>query len=249
MALNLAYSYSILDRFDEAERAWDRAIALAPDQARPYALKASLVLRHTGSARAAGAVLEEGLRRVTVHREELELLLARLALANGDAGRALKHLTANSAAAVRFHEELVPRAELLGQAYGAIGDAARSKMYYDSARVLVEQRLEQSPDDGALHSALGIALAGLGRWERAVVEGRRGVELLPVSRDALDGPYRIRDLARIYVMVGDQEAALEQLEALFALRVGNPLSAAVLRADRLWDPVRTHPRFRRLVEG
>jgi hypothetical protein len=75
------------------------------------------------------------------------------------------------------------------------------------------------------------------------------VELLPVSRDALDGPYRIRDLARIYVMSGDYEAALDQLEALFALPVWNPLSAPLLRADRFWAPISKHPRFRRLAEN
>lgn len=115
--------------------------------------------------------------------------------------------------------------------------------------MLVQQRLEKSPDAANLHSALGIALAGLGRPEEAVRQARRGVELLPVGRDALDGPVRLRDLARIYVMVGDQEAALDQLEALFALPASNPLSAPLLRADRFWDPLRQHPRFRRLADG
>ena len=63
-ALDLAYSYGILDRFAESERTWDRAIALAPDLARTYSLKAYFMLRRTGSAATAGAVLEEGLRRV-----------------------------------------------------------------------------------------------------------------------------------------------------------------------------------------
>ena len=121
--------------------------------------------------------------------------------------------------------------------------------YYDSAQMLVRQRLKESPNTANLHSSLGIALAGLGQKEQAVREGRRAVDLLPVRRDALDGPFRVRDLARIHLMVGDHEAALDGLEALFALPVGNPLSAPWLRLDPIWAPLRGHSRFRRLTEA
>ena len=130
-----------------------------------------------------------------------------------------------------------------------MGDAAAARTYYDSAEMLVRQRLRESPNTANLHSSLGIALAGLGQREQAIEEGRRGVELLPVSRDALDGPFRVRDLARIYLMVGEHKAALDQLEVLFALPRGNPLSAPVLRLDPVWAPLREHPRFRRLAEA
>jgi serine/threonine-protein kinase len=247
--LDLAYTYGLLDRFAESERAWDRVIALAPDQARPYSLKTYFVLRHTGSAAAASAVLEEGLGRVTGDRGELELGLARVALVGGDYRAALKRLMATQAPALNFHEEFVPRAQLIAEAHGAMGDAAVARTYYDSAQMLVRQRLRESPNTANLHSALGIALAGLGQREQAIQEGRRGVELLPVSRDALDGPFRVRDLARIYLMVGEDEAAQGQLESLFALPGGNPLSAPLLRLDPVWAPLREHPRFRRLTEG
>jgi TolB-like protein/Flp pilus assembly protein TadD len=247
--LDLAYTYGLLDRFAESERAWDRVIALAPDQARPYSLKTYFVLRHTGSAAAAGAVLEEGLRRVTGDRGELGLGLARVALVGGDYRAALKRSMATQTPALNFHEEFIPRAQLIAEAHGAMGDAAAARTYYDSAAMLVRQRLRESPNTANLHSSLGIALAGLGQREQAIEEGRRGVELLPVSRDALDGPFRVRDLARIYLMVGEHKAALDQLEVLFALPRGNPLSAPVLRLDPVWAPLREHPRFRRLAEA
>ena len=248
-ALEVAYSYAILDRIAESERAWDRAITLAPDHARTYSLKAFFVLRRTGSAAAAGAILEDGLRRVRANREELELGLGRVMLIAGDHRAALKRLSATQAPALNFHEEFVPRAELLAQAYAAMGDGAMARTYYDSARGLVQERLGESPNTATLHSALGIALAGLGQKEQAVREGRRAVDLLPISRDALDGPFRVRDLARIHLMVGDPEAALDGLEALFALPVGNPLSEPWLRLDPAWAPLGEHPRFRRLLEA
>jgi hypothetical protein len=157
-------------------------------------------------------------------------------------------LKATQAEALNFHDDFMPRAELLAHAHAVLGDAAAARTYYDSARMLVQQRLTKSPETATLHSSLGIALAGLGQTARAVQEGRRGVELLPVSRDALDGPFRIRDLARIYLMVGDHEAALEQLETLFALPGWKPLSGPLLQADPFWAPLSKNPRFRRLAE-
>jgi serine/threonine-protein kinase len=248
-AFELAYTLAVMGRGEEAERAWDRAIGLAPDQARLYTLRSQSVLRRTGSVAAAGAIVEEGLSRVTVGRGELELLQARLALVEGDGRTARARLEASQAPALNFHEEFVPKAEMLARAHALLGDAAAARSHYDSARALLERQLEESPETATLHSALGIALAGLGRKEQAVREGRRGVELLPVSRDALDGPCRIRDLARIYMMVGNQNAALDQLEALFAAPGWNPLSAPLLRTDHLWDPLRENPRFRRLTES
>ncbi len=84
-------------------------------------------------------------------------------------------------------------------------------------RALVESRIEEWPEDSRLHSALGIAYAGLGRKDDALREGKRAVELLPASKDAVLGTYRAIDLARIYTMVGEQDAAIDELERLLSI--------------------------------
>ena len=58
---------------------------------------------------------------------------------------------------------------------------------------------------------LGLIDAGLGRKEEALREGRRAVELLPVEKDARNGPAMIVCLARIAAWVGDNDLACEQL--------------------------------------
>ena len=94
---------------------------------------------------------------------------------------------------------------------------------------------------------LGIAYAGLGRNKDAVREGRLALELLPISRDAWRGIKRVKDLARIYVMVGEYDKAIDQLEVLL-LRPGW-MSIPLLRLDPAWDPLRDHPRFQKLLES
>jgi serine/threonine-protein kinase len=88
--------------------------------------------------------------------------------------------------------------------------------------------------------------AGLGRKEEAVREGKSGVELIPVSKNAVVGPFRVEDLAFIYVLVGEQDTALDQIEYL--LSIPSWLSVPLLRLDPRWDPLRDHPRFQTLLE-
>jgi hypothetical protein len=93
----------------------------------------------------------------------------------------------------------------------------------------------------------GLALAYLGRKAEAVREGERAVSLQPVTKDAYQGPYNQHQLARIYLLVGEPEKALDALEPL--LKIPYYLSPGWLRIDPTFDPLRTNPRFQRLAAG
>jgi serine/threonine-protein kinase len=92
---------------------------------------------------------------------------------------------------------------------------------------------------------LGIAYAGLGRKGEAIQEGQKAVELLPAATEAIRGYHRAWDLARIYTMVGEFDAAIDQLQRL--LSIPGVLTPAWLRSDPTWDPLRGHARFQKLV--
>jgi hypothetical protein len=73
------------------------------------------------------------------------------------------------------------------------------------------------------------------------------VALLPISRDAYIGPYLQHQLARIYLLVGEPEKALDHLEPL--LKIPYVLSPGWLKVDPNFAPLRGNPRFERLVNG
>jgi DNA-binding SARP family transcriptional activator/TolB-like protein/Tfp pilus assembly protein PilF len=125
------------------------------------------------------------------------------------------------------------------------GNPRAAAAYADSARLTLTAQSRASPDDAQRHALLGLALAFLGRKEEAIREGRRGVELLPIERDGLQGPYVQLQLVRIYLLVGEPDQALDQLEPL--LHIPFYLSPGWLHIDPAFDPVRTHPRFERLL--
>ena len=109
----------------------------------------------------------------------------------------------------------------------------------------IAEQLRATPDDGQRHVLRGLALAYLGRKAEAIAEGERGVALMPVSRDAFIGSYIQHQLVRIYLLVGEPEKALDQLEPL--LKIPYYLSPGWLKIDPTFDPLRGKPRFERLV--
>jgi tetratricopeptide (TPR) repeat protein len=134
---------------------------------------------------------------------------------------------------------------VLAQAYALRGDQQRARVYADSARLAFEAQLKDTPEDAQRHVQLGLALAYLGRKAEAVREGERGAALLPITKDAYAGAYVQHQLARIYLLVGEPEKALDALEPL--LEIPYFLSPGWLRIDPTFDPLRGNPRFDRLL--
>lgn len=128
--------------------------------------------------------------------------------------------------------------------YGRRGAAEQERAAYDSARIVLEPIVRELPDDAMMRSGLGITYAGLGRRDEAIREGRRAVELEPDER-LWNTPSYILNLARIYMMVGEYDLGVEQLETLPTDR--GIVTPAWLGADPLWAPLRDHPRFQALL--
>ena len=133
------------------------------------------------------------------------------------------------------------------QTYDLRGNRAQARVYADSARLAYEEQLRATPDDGQRHAFRGLALAYLGRKAEAIQEGQRAVALWPISRDANNGAYIQHQLVRIYLLVGEPEKALDQLEPL--LKIPYELSPAWLRIDPTFAPLKANPRFEQLVAG
>lgn len=135
----------------------------------------------------------------------------------------------------------------LVQAYALKGETANVRTYAEEARKAFEEQLRATPGDAQRHVLLGLALAYLGRKEEAIREGEHSLVLLPVTKDAIAGPYNQHQLARIYILVGEPEKALDQLEPL--LKIPYYLSPGWLKIDPNFDPLRKNPRFQKLVGG
>jgi adenylate cyclase len=68
-----------------------------------------------------------------------------------------------------------------------------------------------------------------------------------VAKNGFNGPYIQHQLARIYIILGEPEKALDQLEPL--LKIPYFLSPGWLKIDPTFDPLRKNPRFQKLMAG
>ncbi len=116
------------------------------------------------------------------------------------------------------------------------GDAAGAYTAFSVARAQQEEAVRTAPDDASKLCFLGLIDASLGRKEEALREGRRAIELLPSTKDALNGTE---------VRTGERDQAIQQLEILAKLPAG--VSYGEIRLDPFWDPLRGDPRFERIV--
>ncbi len=239
-----AQNYFYMRDYELAEAYFLRVIALAPDVPYYYRYAAWMYLAWDGSTERAHSLLQSSFVRF----DPLQLLVGSeaswiiLNVFGQDYAAALEDVDLE-AADIDPGFYYLAKAQISSQR----DQEDRARIYYDSARVVFEARIAEGPEHLAPHSQLGIAYAGLGRAEDAVRAGRLGVQLRPTSRDAIVGPDRVIDLARIYVMVGQYEAAIELLDRV--LSVPGPVSPALLRVDPFWDPLRSYPRFQMLLES
>jgi len=125
------------------------------------------------------------------------------------------------------------------------GEGARAKDAFAAARGEVEKTVKNQPDFAIALSFLGMVDAGLGQKEDALREGRRACELVPISKDALDGVTLAINLAQIYTWTGEKDLAMDEIEAVE--RVPNYLTYGLLKLHPYWDPLRGDPRFERIV--
>jgi serine/threonine-protein kinase len=127
-----------------------------------------------------------------------------------------------------------------------MGQPEAAKAHFDSAAALLESQVTERPGYNRLRSLLGKAYAGLGRKEDAIREGRQAVALCPLSEDAYTGAGVLEDYVEILVYVGEYDAALDEIEHLLTIPAG--ITVNKLRLHPVWDPLREHPRFKRLLD-
>jgi eukaryotic-like serine/threonine-protein kinase len=230
-----------LRRYDEAEEAFDRSLAVEPASAQTIEDKAMTYLARgdLDGARALLAEPPQGIdltNFVTFVSNFWDLYWA----LSPEQRNLVKRLRASA-----FDGDAGAWGIVLAGIYWTEGDARRAAAYADSSRIAIEQQLKASPEDAQRHVFLGLSLAYLGRKADAVREAQEGTRRVPPSADATSGTYFKHQLARVYVLVGEPDKALDVLEPL--LKMPYYLSPGWLRIDPNFDPIRKHPRFVRLV--
>ena len=256
----LGYTKSCLRQFDEAEQDADHAIWLSPKTADTHMMKVYILVKKGDMTAAKQAMLDMSRQIEVADAAENGLTQGLTGWYAGAYYRLFPETFTEAFNAFeagpieRYHgiQPAVVASNHLARAfiYEAIGNQPSAISRYDSARVYFERIIRSNPQSAYVpvyRMDLGLVYAGLDRCEEAIRMGEEAVRMIPISKDAIVGPSLIGNLAEIYFRCGKYELAIDQLETW--LSVPSDMSIGLLRADPLWDPLRTNPRFRRLVEG
>jgi len=116
---------------------------------------------------------------------------------------------------------------------------------YQSGIAIWTDTIRQRPQNGRAWTNLASSYYKAGRFDSAVACFQRAIELLPVSKDAINGAILVERLARIYAQVADTSRALDFLES--ATKLPNGLNYGALKLEQDWDRLRGDPRFEKIV--
>lgn len=241
----LCDTYAWLRKTTQANDCLDRILALDPARGDAFYGKAYYHLRLTGDVASARSMLQRA-ERLGLAGAPVAYRWVSAEMAARDYEAALRRLSASPGEAYSGQAWFLPKTLLEAQIRALQQDSRLSARAYRAARAVLEQKLRDDPEDPRYHSALGLALAGLGLKAEAIRAGQRATELLPVSTEAIRGPHLVENLAHIYAMVGEADLAIDRLEYLMS--IPGDLGYGALKFDPAWDPVRSHPRFQRLLE-
>ena len=253
---NLAETYACVGRYEEAERGFAEGLAVNPD-AHLFALAcAAIDLKTKGDT----GPLRAALGKIPKDFDPggaVTTVALRLSLMDGDYAEGARVLGASRAEkyndsgvggpAAIFDGYTLPRAWYEGLVARGRGEIDAAERAFAVAQRMVEADLAQWRDDAKTLALLGLLNAARGRKEEAIRAGRRAVEILPISKDAYDGPWLATKLAVIYAQVGEADRACELLAEL--MKASNGPTPGTLRVEPEWEPLRGDPRFQELINA
>jgi TolB-like protein len=246
-----AQSYMITRRFPEALRKFDQVLDVIPGDVDTLAQKAGIA-QAQGDLPQAAALLapldppadDTGALEIKIYQTILERRPAQMI-------SRLKEILTKPDPALGFNN-----GELrfwLGWAQSVGGDQAAAQESWRQARTELEPFLKEQPDNYLLIGDLALVNMGLGDKLAAFALSEQAMNVLPLDKDAVDGPAPIEVLARVTAQMGEPDRAIEALQKLLsipsegALASRVPLTPALLRLDPMFDPLRSDQRFQKLT--
>jgi tetratricopeptide (TPR) repeat protein len=245
----IALSYQQLGRYAEAIAALDRTLAIVPDNVETRANRALWCMCWKADTRPLRQTIDAILAQGSGAIDSAADTWFFCALAERDpaaAERALVALGDNQC----WGEGTIILSHSFGEGLLArmTKDEARARTAFEAARAQQEKIVQAQPDYGPALCVLGLIDAALGRKDLALEEGRRAIALTPLEKDVSSGSRVLQYFAITAAWAGDKELALQQLETgLRAPNASQMLSYGALKLHPFWDPLRSDPRFEKIV--
>jgi TolB-like protein/tetratricopeptide (TPR) repeat protein len=239
-----AWTFSMVRDYPSTLEMLERTAAIAPDDADVVENKA-YYFQWMGNLGAARPLIEQINRRTKTDLEIWQFVYERrfpeaIHILEEKLGKAASGEPGDRATIL----------ESLGSVHWLNGEMEAARQMFLEAKPIFEKLGGEQPKNYWLQVGLASVEAGLGNKEAARQAIARALEGAAASDDPVFAPGAEESVARIEAQLGDAEVAIARLERLLVLPYGAfPLTLSKLRIDPVWDPIRSHPRFKALMEG
>jgi serine/threonine protein kinase/Flp pilus assembly protein TadD len=235
-------------QFDAAQRAYDRLIELAPDQPMLRVQRANFGAMKSGDDTELGSALAAVPTSMSGDTGVLSWRL-RFALNRRDWQQAKELIEKMKGGEDdgMFGYQMIPLpigcysillARLQGEQPSVNPASAET-------REQLKQKVEKSPENALLLGDLSLVDALLNDKEAAISEAKHATEMLPIAKDAVDGPGMLVQLAVVYAWTNELDLAFETLGSL--TKIPNGPFYGDLKLNAYWAPLRKDPRFDKLL--
>src|SRR5919198_2850881 len=243
---HVSLTYQLLRRYKETAATLDRVLAIAPNDVPTRGRRAWIDLQFRADPKPLHTTIETVLAQDPNAAPVLVIQWLDLALGEQDPSAAERALAAMPTDGCYNENIPFPNTWCEGLVARLRGDERAARAAFTAAQKELEQTVRDQPSYPQGLCALGVVNAVLGNRQDAIREGLRAVELLPVSKNSLEGPMLIQYLAVIYAWTGDKDRAIERLSEATRLP-GSHITYGDLHLNPLWDPLRGDPRFEAIV--
>jgi serine/threonine protein kinase len=245
--LQLTYTYALLNQYRDLQRSLDRLVALDPKNPRWKVYMARISFDEKAELSEWRAALE-ALPSSIKNNEALFTPLMDFAIYSRDWTKARDLVRSSSNEELPFGERgpLIPRICLEIPIAKYQGEHPEMNAEFAAARNQLLRKVEGHPADPKLLSALSLIDAHMGRKQDALQEAKRAVEMLPVSKDALDGPPLVVNLEIVYALTKQPDLAFPALDVSIRTPASS-ITYGALKLDPAWDLLRADPRFEKVL--
>jgi TolB-like protein/class 3 adenylate cyclase len=240
-------NYQMLRRYAETAAMLDSALAIKPDDVETKVVRAQVDLDWKADTRPLHQTIDEIHQKEPAAIQKIANFMLLCALVERDvtaAEAALAALGDNPFGhdemyfSPKFNEGIVAR---------LAKDENKARAAFALAREQQEKVVQAQPNYGPPLCMLAVIDGALGRKEDALREGRRATELLPVSKDSINGEQLLEYYAVVAAWAGEKDLALEQLQKAIRLPGYGITTYGQLKLLPHWDPLRGDPRFEQIV--
>ncbi len=242
----LEKTYSLMRHYRDSERVWARIFELAPDDQHLRLIRDMSLWSEKGDLN----LLHEALA-LPYAATNSDAIGARFQLAICGRDWAAAEQTLQSFQREEFPVDenfayFVPRSFGEGLIARFQGDEQKANTKFSQARTRLQQNIAEHPDDSSSLSSLGLVEAFLGDKEDAIRRGKQAVEISHSSEHTRFGSFLRLNLAAIYAWSAEPDSAIDVLAGM----IGKPIAPRYgeLKYSPIWDPLRDHPRFQKLLD-